>query len=47
MDKISKLSQNLDHIIETKNNLDSLYQSKLISKVQYDKALEELIKPYK
>lgn len=44
---IEKISKDLDYILETKKALDLVYQSKMITEDQYNKALKELAKPYK
>ena len=44
---ISKMAKDLDYILETKKVLDSALQSKMITKDQYTKALNDLMKPYK
>lgn len=42
-----KLIADAEYLIETKEKLDLVYNSKMITKEQYEKALEDLIKPYK
>lgn len=44
---ISKLAKDLDYILETKKTLDSVLQSKMITKDQHTKSLNDLMKPYK
>ncbi len=44
---IDKISKDLNYILETKKTIDLIYQSKMITKKQYDNMLEELAKPYK
>jgi hypothetical protein len=44
---IDKISKDLNYILETKKAIDLIYQSKMITKKQYDNMLEELAKPYK
>lgn len=44
---IDKISKDLNYILETKKAIDLIYQSKMITKEQYDNILEELAKPYK
>lgn len=44
---IEKISKDRDYILKTKKAIDLIYQSKMITKEQYDNMLEELAKPYK
>lgn len=44
---ISKFAKDYEKIMETKKNLEMVYKAGFITKDQFDKALAELIKPYK
>lgn len=44
---ISKFAKDYEKIMETKKNLEMVHAAGFITKDQLDKALAELIKPYK
>jgi hypothetical protein len=44
---ISKFAKDYEKIMETKKNLEMVYEAGFITKDQLDKALVDLIKPYK
>lgn len=44
---ISKFAKDYEKIMETKKNLEMVYEAGMITKEQLDKALADLIKPYK